>query len=68
MNTLARAKGKGKFPVGSRVFSKKVGEREAFEGVVTEHFGSSYHVADKNGKGWLRESNELHLIKAGDAQ
>ena len=47
------------FAVGDRVFSKKVGNREAFEGEIVEQVVGGFNVRDDAGNLWLRNSREL---------
>lgn len=47
------------FQVGTKVRSKKVGDRPAFDGVITGIMHGQYVVRDQAGDSWLRTKHEL---------
>jgi hypothetical protein len=49
-----------KFEIGDKVHSRKVGKREAFNGIIARRaIGSDWVVKDENGYGWDRDWREL---------
>ena len=62
MDTLKKYNG-FMIPVGTRVWSKTIGSKQEFWGVITAHFKGAYHVQDEDGNGWHRERGEISLSK-----
>lgn len=54
-------------PIGTRVHSKRIGQKAEFDGVITAHFGGRYFVADENGDGWDRNRSEISIITEEEA-
>lgn len=64
-----------RFKLGDRVRSKKVGCRDAFEGVIVlvrpmvegSNFPESYDVEDEDGQQWNRDATEIRAVVKSEA-
>lgn len=50
------------FGIGTKVRSRKVGDRDAFEGIIVAVVEGQYIVRDAKGNEWMRTKHEIKAI------